>query len=1284
MGTHTRHRFALALAVSLAAATAHASQTTNNVLRAVPVPGDAVEVDGVLDDWDLSGQFEVYANHRMKHNYSVKVAGMYDAENLYLALVWRDPTPLYNMIDARFDIGSGWRGDCLQLRLITDMVIGAVDCWYSTAGQKSVINITYGSFDKRDSRKTTDHSSRFHNVNDALRLGARQAFKKGEDGKSYTQEIALPWKLVTAQAAKIKETGRPHKPPRAYAAGDEIRMGMEFLWGGPDGKTWPIHRYADLLKEGHTDREFFWTAERAWGTVRLEPAGNLPPVASPAAAAEDLYNQTTHGPVEFDYVMPFDGFATIVIEDASGKRVRNLIGMAPRKAGRVLECWDGADDDGKAVPPGRYRWHGLVHQGIDPTYEATYGSPGRPAWGTADGTGDWLSDHNANVAVAAGRNMVVLAASGSEAGWAMIGTDLTGKRKWGFRKFASIRDLAASDTYLYAAMNPASWHGVSHPSLGRITLDKGAYAPFKTAKGEALSVALTSKGEEASIAGLTIVDGRLAVGLSGLDVVRFYDADSMEKLGELKADGVRDLATDTAGKLLVLTKEMILRRNGATLAPVARSHLGDAHSLAVARDGTMYVTDRATHQVKVLSAQGAFVRAIGTKGGRPLPGKWDPNGLLQPAGLDVDAKGRIWVAEETKFPKRISVWNADGSLAMDFIGPTTYGGMGAVVDPEDKHRVFGNGCEYRLDYDKNEQTVVANVMNDNVVGEMLRRGGREYVMAKRGKLYLRKGDALVLVASFGSGRVHDKYVKPRLERLGVYEEADKLGGTCGWMWCDANDDATPQRDEVFIKDDFPMGLAYWGGYWIDEDWNAYCVTRDGKRGALGRIPLVRFTEGGVPVWDPRKMRFVGREPIQYPSMMYLASRDAVVIGSGSRMVGLDPDGSPRWTYRDRYNGVHGSHRAPIPERDDFLVGTLSCIGRADSPVGPVFATNSNMGRLYVFTTDGLFAAGVFQDCRTGPEAWPASAKRGSPMGGVTMGGEWFGGYFFKAAGDHAWYLIAGSTSYNLIKLNGLEAMRRLVGWRFDLTKRDLLEAQRMQAERAAKAAASKKLTITRLASAPVIDAVLTEYPDASFVKWGAGEYALRAAVAVHGDDLHLAYRIDNDRNPMVNKGKDWTQLFVTGDSVDLKLGTDPGAKPDRRAPVAGDLRLLISEMDRKPVAVLYRWKSGATDRNTVTFTCPWRNHTVDDVRTLERAEIRIARKGRTYVVEARVPLSDLGFSPEAGMAYKLDLGAVFSDATGTNRQARVYWANKATGLVNDVPGEIMASPRMWGSAVLGE
>ncbi len=41
--------------------------------------------------------------------------------------------------------------------------------------------------------------------------------------------------------------------------------------------------------------------------------------------------------------------------------------------------------------------------------------------------------------------------------------------------------------------------------------------------------------------------------------------------------------------------------------------------------------------------------------------------------------------------------------------------------------------------------------------------------------------------------------------------------------------------------------------------------------------------------------------------------------------------------------------------------------------------------------------------------------------------------------------------------------------------------------------------------------------------------------------------------------------------------------------------------------------------------------------------------------------------------------AIFGDKQGTINLLRSYWSNTATGLVNDVPGEVMLAPRMWGT-----
>jgi hypothetical protein len=342
-----------------------------------------------------------------------------------------------------------------------------------------------------------------------------------------------------------------------------------------------------------------------------------------------------------------------------------------------------------------------------------------------------------------------------------------------------------------------------------------------------------------------------------------------------------------------------------------------------------------------------------------------------------------------------------------------------------------------------------------------------------------------------------------------------------------------------------------------------------------------------------------------------------------------------------------------------------------------------MGRLYVMSTDGLLVANVFQDVRTGAAPWPVEAKPGAPMGACSMGGEWFGGHFFRDAKSGEYYLIAGGTSYNLIRLGGFETLKVLPGAGLRLTAEQYAEAEGLLKERAAKAAGKSELRIVRLDKTPALDGKFGGFPKDGFVAWSSGPHKASAAVATDGENLCLAFRVEGDTNPMVNAGQDATQLFVTGDSVNLHLGTDPGADPKRRAPVEGDLRLLVSVLEGKPVAVLYRWKT-AGEKKPHVFRSPWRTATVDRVERVDSARIRVERRGHGYVAEAVVPLSALGLKPEAGRTYKLDLGVIYSDATGTNRAARVYWSNKATGLTNDVPGEIMADPRLWGDARLAE
>jgi len=103
--------------------------------------------------------------------------------------------------------------------------------------------------------------------------------------------------------------------------------------------------------------------------------------------------------------------------------------------------------------------------------------------------------------------------------------------------------------------------------------------------------------------------------------------------------------------------------------------------------------------------------------------------------------------------------------------------------------------------------------------------------------------------------------------------------------------------------------------------------------------------------------------------------------------------------------------------------------------------------------------------------------------------------------------------------------------------------------------------------------------------------------------------------------------------------------------------------------------------NPIEFASPWRGEKVDDVRRLPEARIEVKRATGAYVVDARIPLDALGLMA-SGAVHRADFGVTFGDAEGTETQLRSYWANPATMLVDDIPGEIMLHPNLWGDVTI--
>jgi len=327
----------------------------------------------------------------------------------------------------------------------------------------------------------------------------------------------------------------------------------------------------------------------------------------------------------------------------------------------------------------------------------------------------------------------------SDIGASIICTDLDGRRKWGDRSWWGIHSLAVDDKYVYVSIyrprHQRWWDDSAAPALARLDLTTGKPAPFATQAGPQLKVSALKEGEKpGATKGIAVTRDRVAVSMNELNVVRFFDKETAAIIDELPVPNPGCLAYDAAGTLHVWSEGKLMKVIDGKLVPLISNPMKWPDGLAVDAEGQVLLADRATQQVKVYDKGGKLVRSVGLAGGRRAVGAWQPDAMLNPAGLAVDSQGRLWVAEEDFAARRVSVWAAGGQLVMDFMGPAVLrGAADANADPDDKTRLFAHGFEFKLDYDKNKAEPIAATRADTC-GEWLKAEKRSYLMSRGGSL----------------------------------------------------------------------------------------------------------------------------------------------------------------------------------------------------------------------------------------------------------------------------------------------------------------------------------------------------------------------------------------------------------------------------------------------------------------------------------------------------------------------------------------------------------------------
>ncbi len=559
------------------------------------------------------------------------------------------------------------------------------------------------------------------------------------------------------------------------------------------------------------------------------------------------------------------------------------------------------------------------------------------------------------------------------------------------------------------------------------------------------------------------------------------------------------------------------------------------------------------------------------------------------------------------------------------------------------------------------------------------------------------------------------FTEPALQARMPSRYTPKADNALLFVWSDTNANQHLDADEVQFLD--PRNHAAQktqrpriGTTTVTDD---LAFTFSSVGDAVLQLKPVSISADGVPAYDIGQRRILAtrtQSPTSSGGNQVLPADDGWLITTtpveplAREGLGGVRNGVPMWSYPSLWPGLHASHIAPMPDGPGQVIGTTRVVGPViDAPpgsdAGRLWAINGNKGNVYIFTVDGLFVARLFQDSRT--TSWNApQATPGMNVNHLSLQEECFGPTWTRTK-DGDVFLQAHFVG-NIIQIKNLDKIRRLPDRRLTVTADQLTAAQRwnveQEAKRQAEAAADAGPLLAAINErAPTVDGYPDEWKDARWVtidermqkvgNWGRRKNVTQAGLAVTSDTLYVIWRT-HDQSLLRNSGESLTNLFKCGGALDLMIGVDPAADASRRMPVQGDQRILITRIADRTVAVLYEPVNPTYSAPAVEFGSPLRTLRFDRVQVIsEHIELATATEKdleadkdgnvicTTY--EVAIPLKLLNFFPKSGTDYKFDIGILRGD--GQQTLQRVYWHNKASGMVSDIPSEAELIPALWGT-----
>lgn len=1209
-------------------------------LYAVPAPKKVV-IDGKLNEWDLSGQIEMFVIQATRGTMNAKFAVMYDANAIYLGADVNDPNPMMNMRDPRTDPFQGWNADSCQFRLTTDPKVG-----YPILDEST---FKYGGTNApKDTHDDIVHLTLWHYTETgepqlAMSLGMtyrdpanaprglvpqeqfQAKYLKRADGTGYSFEYRIPWKTLNSKA--------PLK------GGDIVAGTVQFNYSRPDGQmtaggaAWAY----DLMREAG----FPFQSTKCWGKLIFSPKGKVDPklVLNGVPADRPL-------PLSFSYSLPEDTECTIQIFNEKNENVRLLVPQQARMGGKNTERWDGCDDNGNLLPAGNYTWRGIYHNPIKAEYRFSVHNAGQPPYPTVDGKGGWGADHGTPQSVCAFDNGMLLTWNASEFGWGVIRTDFDGRKQWGSNYDAT--HITTDGTTVFST----GGHGFTRSAAIQLMTIKES-RPIQI--GGKDNIAAPPGGDEKSdeVSGLACNGKELFASYLGRNMIARFNPGTGAFLGSWDVPAPERLAVLTDGRITVISAGKVLILMDGKVETTITDNL-DKPTAVAAFDNMIFVANRGDlMNISVFDTAGKYLRSIGKLGGRPAIGKYDPLGIYMPGGIAVDKTGQLWVAETTDAPKRFSVWDAKtGEFKKEFFGSSDYFAYG-FIDPAKIDEILVNNVLWKIDW-KNYTVLPETTVWRKTAPEMIPPPGTgsyaaspKIFTADNGKQYM-YGDNY---AHFSGLYYRDgDLFKPIISKIFVgYDYIGPAGipfmdndrekyPTGQYFWQDQNGDFSVQPEEVSVLKGTPF--ATFAVTWVFPDLTVL---------ACGRLLKPVSVTNGIPKYD-LTTSIPYAPPVGYSS---IPLDDGIITYSpdkGASLARYDKDGKMLWSYsgitrwQEALNmGVTGPGR---------LWGMTQCMGKA----GDYLAYQVYFGPNHLFRTDGIYVGALLKDGRL-------MLDRGKDEGQPEGQGGYFGKLKIEEGQPERYFVIGGGQDARVWEVLGLDTIKDLPGGKYEHTPELARKAEEAQREyRLAMAAANQIVIGKDIATAKTVEKEME-----------AGR-AFKVKVARDAKNLNIEYEVNSDTQ-LINAVPDPKLLFKGGNCLDIQLENNLGEP----------VRVLVTQHQGKPFATVYFPKVKGFKGEPTVFNSPTGKESFDEITFLEGIALTTEKTDKGFRAKVAIPLAALRLTLKTGQKLKMDVGYIYGNAQGIGkavRRAYIFNNSFSANVIDDIPNESRLEPKEWGEATV--